>query len=99
MKLMALSIAGVVAASALTPVAAQAHPRDHGWNRGGPGWDRGPGWNRGPGWDRGRHWGRGARWDRGPRWARGRQWGSVRTICRWQDSYYGPVRRCFQTRW
>ena len=102
MKLMALTIAGVMAASAVTPTAALAHPghgRGHGWHddrwdRGDRGWDRRH-WNR----DR-RHWDN-RRWDRGGRYwndRRGYRGARFRTVCRWQDGPYGDRRVCYRVR-
>jgi hypothetical protein len=88
MKLMALTIAGALTASAMTPTAALAHP-GHGpgrghhdrWDRGGPhrdhgrhhGWDRDRRhWDERRYWDDRRHW-NDRRWDRG-----GRHWGDRR---------------------
>lgn len=89
MKLLAFTAAGVLAASALTPVSADAQRR--GWhdNRGWHG-DRG-------GWRGDRNWrGRDNRRWRG----HGRRHGyryrpRQRVQCRIVRGYYGPVRRCF----
>lgn len=102
MKLMALTIAGVMAASAITPTAALAHP-GHGrghhdrWDRDGRHWDRGGhrGWDR----DR-RHWDD-RRWDRGGRHWGDRRWyrgARFRTVCRWRPGPYGDVRVCQRIR-
>lgn len=102
MKLLAVLGAGLIAVTGITVAApADAAPHDR-WGR-GPGWDRGPGWHhRGPGWDRGPGWHRGPRWDRGPGWNRGPRWhrggySRPRVVCRWERTWNGPVRRCFNT--
>lgn len=91
MKLMALTIAGVVAASALAPVPASAQRwhDDRGWHEGRPGPDGR--WHRPPpprGYDRD-HYRDGRRWHRGPRF---------RTVCRWQGGHYGRQKVCWRVR-
>ncbi len=90
MKIMALTAAGLIAVSALTPVSAEAQRR--GWhdNRG---WHGDRGWR--GGWNRG--WRGDGRWNRG--W-RGNRWGYAyrprqRVVCNTVRGYYGPVRRCY----
>ncbi|WP_440978024.1 hypothetical protein ACQHGV_09640 [Sphingomonas pseudosanguinis] len=101
MKLLAVLGAGLIAVTGIAAAPADAAPHDR-WGR-GPGWDRGPGWHhRGPGWDRGPGWHRGPRWDRGPGWNRGPRWhrggySRPRVVCRWERTWNGPVRRCFNT--
>jgi hypothetical protein len=100
MKLMTLTIAGVIAASAMTPTVAAAHPRhDRGWH--GDRWDRGGRHWDDRRWDRGRrHWDN-RRWDRGGRhWSDRRGWrgARIRTVCRWRPGPYGDVRVCQRVR-
>ena len=97
MKLMTLSIAGLVAATTLVPSVASAHPRDR--------WDDRRGWNDHRGRDDHRGWNdrRGWRGDRGWRdnryaWNGYRGGPRARTVCQWVDGYYGPQRRCFRVR-
>lgn len=94
MKLLAFTAAGVLAASALTPVSADAQRR--GWHD-DRGWHGDRGWRgrddrrwRG-GWNRGRH----GYWN-----GHGRRYGyryrpRQRVVCNVVRGYYGPVRRCF----
>ena len=91
MKIIALTAAGLIAASAITPTPAEAQRYGNGY-RHGRGWngDPGRGWNRG--WDRNRgrrQWNGG--WRGGPRGYYGRP----RVTCRWVRGFYGPEQRCF----
>jgi hypothetical protein len=88
MKLMMLSLAGVVAASALTAVPADAQR-----------WRDGRGWHNGPRyWHGGRHYYAPRGYYRGRYW-NGRRWGRPggRTVCRY--GRYGQVRRCYRVRY
>lgn len=93
MKLMLLSLAGVIAASAVTPVPANAQR-----------WRDGSGWHHDDRyWHGGRNYWR-PRGYHGERHRRGRgwgwpQWGGGRTVCRWRHGRYGAVRRCYRVRW
>jgi hypothetical protein len=98
MKLIAFTAAGLLAASALTPVPAEAQRRgwhdDRGWNgdRGWRGGDRG--------WRGDRRWRGGDRRWRGDRRRYGYGYGygyrpRQRVVCNMVRGYYGPVRRCF----
>ncbi|WP_375248486.1 hypothetical protein [Sphingomonas sp.] len=89
MKLMALSIAGVLAAStfAAAPASAQRWHDGRGWHEGryqyGGRWYAPPrGYYRGGYWD-------GRRYLRGPRY---------RTVCRWRPGPYGRVEVCRRVR-
>lgn len=105
MKLVTMAFAGLMAISAIVPTTAMAQ---RGYDRG---WDDRRDDRRGWNDRRGNHGARG--WDRGRRhddrrryvgnW--GGNWGGnryggprTRTVCRWADGYYGPVKRCFQVR-
>lgn len=88
MKLMMLRLAGVVAASALAPVQADAQ-RWHGGRSWHGGFHDGGRYHYAPR----RHYGGG--YHRG--WRRG-GWGG-RTVCRWRHGRYGAVRRCYRVRW
>jgi len=89
MKIFAWAAAGLIAASALAPVPAEA--QRYGYN------DRGHrgGWNDGHRRDRHYRGHRGWRGDRGYRG--GRSWrGRDRVRCVWVRGYYGPQRQCFR---
>ena len=86
MKLMALTIAGVVAASALTPVPAEAQR----W-RDGRGWHDGRYQHHGRWYNPPRGYYRGGYWN-------GRRWNRVRTVCRWERGRYGRVEVCRRVR-
>jgi hypothetical protein len=88
MKLMMLSLAGVVTASAMTPVAADAQRwrDDRGWHSGR--YYHGGRYYAPPRRFRGRGYGYDRRW-RGPRF---------RTVCRYRPTPYGSVRRCYRVR-
>ncbi|QNE30954.1 hypothetical protein F1C10_02595 [Sphingomonas sp. NBWT7] len=90
MKLIALTAAGLLAASALTPVPADAQRR---------GWHDDRDWRGDRGWrgDR-RHWRGDRRHWRGSRGHRYRYRPRQRVVCRVVRGYYGPVRRCFTVR-
>lgn len=89
MKLMMLSLAGVVSASAMTPVAADAQRwRDHRGRHSGR-YYHGGRWYAPPRRFRGRGYGYNRRW-RGPRF---------RTVCRYRPARYGSVRRCYRVRY
>lgn len=83
MKLMALTIAGVVAASAMTPAPADAQR-----------WRDGRGWHSGRYWHGGRYYYPPRRAYR----ARYRRAYRGRTVCRWQRGYYGARRVCYRVR-
>lgn len=89
MKLMALTIAGVLAASAVTPAPADAQRwrDDRGWHDGRYR-QHGRWYNPPRGYYRGGYW-NGRRWHRGPRF---------RTVCRWRPSPYGRVEVCRRAR-
>ena len=89
MKLMALTLAAVVRASAMTPAPAEAqrwHDR-RGWHEGR--YYHGGRWHNPPrGYYRNGYW-NGRRWQRGPRF---------RTVCRWRPGPYGRVEVCRRVR-
>jgi hypothetical protein len=89
MKLMMLSLAGVVTASAMTPVAADAQRwrDDRGWHSGR--YYHGGRYYAPPRRFRERGYGYDRRW-RGPRF---------RTVCRYRPARYGSVRRCYRVRY
>ncbi|MBY9061813.1 hypothetical protein K7957_02560 [Sphingomonas yunnanensis] len=104
MKWMTMSLAGVLAATSLVPAAEAQRWRDddRGWHDNGRhrGYDRDDRRR----WDR-EHRGRDDRRWRGDGrrygwngYGRDRGWDRGRTVCRWQDGYYGPVKRCFRVR-
>lgn len=92
MRMIALTVAGLLAAGALAPAPAEA--QRHGWN-GDRGW-RG-------GWDRGwrghdRRWNHRG-WNRDWRGGYRPGWGyrpRPRLVCQMVPGYWGPVRRCFR---
>lgn len=89
MNLMLMSLVGVLTASAMTPVAADAQRwrDDRGWHSGryqhGGRWYGPPRRYYGGGYRHGRRW-------RGPRF---------RTVCRYRPTRYGSVRRCYRVRY
>ena len=87
MKFIAFAAAGLIAATALTPVPAEAQRRGYGYDRGHHGWNGGRHWqgNRGHGWRGGNGW-------RGSRGWRGRS--SVR--CHYVRGYYGRQSQCYR---
>ena len=85
MKLIALAAAGLVAATALTPVPAAAQ-------RYGYGYDRGYHDGYGRDYRRNRHWREGRRWRGGRGWRGDRGY----TRCRWVRGYYGRQRQCYR---
>ena len=85
MKLITMTAAGLLAASALAPVPAEAQSR--GWT----GYDRS--WQDGRGYHRDdRRYRNNRRWNNNRRYRAPR----ARSVCRWERSYYGRVQRCFR---
>jgi len=101
MKIIDILGAGALAATAIAALPAEAQRYGHDGYRDGRGWhddgrhgwrdDGRRDWRDGRGYDRRYH-------DGGRRGYRHGYRVRTRTVCEWQRSYYGPVRRCFQVR-